>query len=158
PSLNSQPAFCTWNTSFDPQTSAGIDNCPNVSLVYDPVGRALYPVACVDWCDAYAYCHSLGKRLCGSFQGQGVPMGSGSNATVDEWYAACSAAGAKSYPYDGPYNGYLCNTLEYNQSGSIRVGDDVNCVGAYGYLWDMSGNVSEWEDACNGATGANDTC
>jgi len=35
-----------------------------------------HPQVCVDWCDAYSCCESIGKRLCGA-------IGSGSNNYLD---------------------------------------------------------------------------
>jgi len=32
------------------------------------------------------------------------------------------------------------------------------CIGGYPSLYDMSGNVREWEDACMGTAGAMDQC
>src|SRR5436190_6931316 len=71
PSTVFQPNYCTWNNTFAPQASAGTSNCENLLLAYDPANHPLNPVACVDWCDAYAYCKSVGKRLCGAFGGGG---------------------------------------------------------------------------------------
>jgi sulfatase modifying factor 1 len=158
PSTAGQPTYCTWNNSFVPQMSAGISNCENVALVYDPTNHPLNPVACIDWCDAYAYCKSVGKRLCGAFGGGGVAQGEGANSKTDEWVNACSAGGTKAYPYGSTYQGAICNGLDYGQAGSIAVGLAVNCVGGYGGIFDMSGNVAEWDDACNASTGGSDLC
>jgi formylglycine-generating enzyme required for sulfatase activity len=160
PSPASQPAFCSWNTSFQPETLAGVDNCPNVGTVYDVAAYPQNPVACVDWCDAYAYCKSVGKRLCGGFGGGSVPFGSGTDAKTDEWYAACSNNGAFTYPYGNTFQPQWCNTLDFGQTRSLRVGFTGQCSGAppYDFLYDMSGNVSEWQDACNGTSGGADTC
>jgi Sulfatase-modifying factor enzyme 1 len=64
----SDPAVvCAWNTSFQPESSGS--DCLNVWLIFDLVNAPANPVACVDWCDAFAYCRSIGKRLCGAFGG-----------------------------------------------------------------------------------------
>jgi formylglycine-generating enzyme required for sulfatase activity len=162
PDVNAQPAFCkSWNTSFQPESLAGTDNCPNVAAVYDLQNRAQNPIACIDWCDAYAYCKSVGKRLCGAFGGGAVAPGSGSDAQKDEWYAACSAAGTLTYPYGNTFQPQACNTLDFGQTGSVRVGLASTCTGTAppsDFLYDMSGNVAEWEDACAASVGASDLC
>jgi formylglycine-generating enzyme required for sulfatase activity len=158
PSTQGQIAACTWNTTYQPQQVAGVDNCENLSLVYDPSNYPTNPVACIDWCDAFAYCKSLGKRLCGAFGGGGVAQGQGANYKNDEWDDACSAAGTKTYPYGAAYQGMYCNTLDRNEPGSIAVAQAVNCIGGYDPIYDMSGNVAEWEDACVGNAGTSDQC
>ena len=161
PDINAQPAFCkSWNTTFQPEALAGTDNCPSLASVYDLTNKAQNPVACIDWCDAYAYCKSVGKRLCGAFGGGAVAPGSGSDAQKDEWYAACSAAGTLAFPYGNTFQPQACNTLDFGQTGSVRVGLASTCTGTglYDFLYDMSGNVAEWEDACAGSAGASDVC
>jgi formylglycine-generating enzyme len=161
PDIGSQPTFCSWNTSFAPETLAGTDNCPNVATIYDLQNHAQNPVACIDWCDARKYCESVGKRLCGAFGGGAVAAGSGSDAKKDEWYAACSAGGSLAFPYGNTFQPQSCNTLDYGATGSVRGGLLGSCVGPgpiYDFIYDMSGNVAEWEDSCAGVSGANDTC
>jgi len=53
-----QEARCTWNMSYG-VTCGG----------FDPVARGGYPVVCIDWCDAVAFCSWAGKRLCGKIGG-----------------------------------------------------------------------------------------
>jgi hypothetical protein len=158
PSTAGQPASCSWNNSFAPQASAGTTNCENLALYYDPGGHPLRPVVCVDWCDAFAYCKSVGKRLCGAFGGGSVAPGALANSKSDEWFDACSADGTKAYPYGATYDGARCVGLDYGSVASIDVGTAVNCVGGYPALHDMSGNVAEWEDGCSASIGSNDPC
>jgi formylglycine-generating enzyme required for sulfatase activity len=160
PSTASQPSYCSWNTNFAPESQSG--TCSSVDLYYDPINRAAYPVACVDWCDAAAYCKAIGKHLCRSFDGGSVPPSSGASATVDEWYAACSFGGVNKYPYGNTYGSTTCNMDLFGSAGSIVVGSasacDVHSASVDLHILDMNGNVSEWEDACNGTAGANDNC
>jgi len=158
PSTAGQPPYCTWNSTYAPQQVAGTENCANLSLIYDPTNHPLNPVACIDWCDAFAYCKSVGKRLCGAFGGGGVPQGEGANSKTDEWVNACSAGGKMAYPYGAAYDGARCVGLDYGQVGSIGVATAVNCIGGYPNIHDMSGNVAEWDDACNTSTGSSDLC
>jgi sulfatase modifying factor 1 len=41
---------------------------------------------------------------------------------------------------------------------TVAVGSEAACVGGYSGLYEMSGNVWEWENSCSGATGEGDTC
>lgn len=161
PSLGSQPALCAWNTDFSPTAMASPENCPNLGNAYDPVARPNYPVSCIDWCDADAYCKSVGKHLCRSFAGTDVTASKTADATSDEWYAACSAGGTQRYAYGNTYQGSFCNMDLFGAPRSVGVGIAASCHGAsppYLYLSDMNGNVAEWQSACSGETGMADTC
>lgn len=73
-----------------------------------------------------------------------------SNASVSQWYNACSAGGTKLYPYGNAYDfGSKCNDLDYNASATLPTGGQAFCQGGYPNLFDMSGNVREWEDDCD---------
>jgi formylglycine-generating enzyme required for sulfatase activity len=41
---------------------------------------------------------------------------------------------------------------------AITVGQAAQCTGGLTGLFDMSGNVAEWEDSCDASTGATDSC
>jgi formylglycine-generating enzyme required for sulfatase activity len=112
----------------------------------------------VDWCDAYAFCSWAGKHLCGAIQGGSSSEANAANPQVDEWYVACSTDGANVYPYGG--NTYVegkCNDSEA-KAGLRAVATFPGCVGGYSGIFDMNGNVYEWEDACAVAVGASDSC
>ena len=137
PSTVGQPSVCTWNDSFEPTCYSHSDR----------------PVACVDWCDAYAYCKWVGKRLCGKIGGGANDYANDANPSTSQWYAACSQGGVYSYPYGNTYDGLACNGMEYWTAGwgyrALDVGSLSTCQ-SYPGLYDMSGNVSEWEDSCSG--------
>lgn len=136
-----QHAACDWNDSFVPEgESMGLMN----------------PVVFVDWCDAYAYCAYAGKRLCGAIGG-GEANYDNTTSLNDQWYFACSPDG-RTYPYGNNYAGGRCNGWENNQGEPIAVGSEEGCFGAFGDIYDLSGNVIEWTDACNGNTGRDDLC
>jgi formylglycine-generating enzyme len=133
PSVEDQPPTCRWNTSFEPT-----EGWP------PPPGSQDYPVMAVDWCDARAFCAWAGKRLCGRVGGGPVPPQEHANAEMNEWYRACSAVGTRAYPYGDAFDAAAC-AIE----GSRReVGTTAGCEGGFDGLFDMVGNVWEWEDAC----------
>jgi hypothetical protein len=154
---------CTWNTNFTPSNNWPAD-----------VGEVKYPVRNVDWCDAFAYCKSVGKRMCGKQTGGAVAFSSFDDYTVSQWTNACTA-GTNTYPYSGPFDANRCMSALYsgppgdagiykptsplpgtrNGSGGLPF---QNCQGASPGLYDMSGNAAEWDDSCDAATGASDNC
>lgn len=153
--LSKDTPLCQWNTSLepsrdgscapgaDPRTCAG-PNCEN------------YPQTCVDWCDAYAYCAGVGKRLCGRIGGGHIvyeDLALGETAS-SQWYAACSSEGLHEYPYGDVYQPKYCNTYDYwLETGEYRM-LPVNWLQTcqanepFAGVFDLSGNVWEWEDAC----------
>jgi formylglycine-generating enzyme required for sulfatase activity len=141
-----QGATCAWNTTFVPESGWPAD-----------AAKASFPVNEVDWCDAYAFCAWAGKRLCGKVGGGPAPVEDGARVT-DEWYLACSMAGTRLYPYGASYGDDTCNGSDHNVRKGVAVGSMTKCEGGFPGLFDMSGNVTEWEDACSGAAGAADQC
>jgi formylglycine-generating enzyme required for sulfatase activity len=154
PAVN-QNGVCSWNNSYQPDVSAA---CAIGEGVYDPVGHPQQPVACIDWCDAKRYCEWAGKRLCGKFGGGNNPTASFADANASEWYRACSKAGTLKFPYGNTYQGSACAGLDGSGSHPSNVTSKVACIGGYDGLYDMSGNVAEWEDSCNGSAGQADGC
>jgi len=145
-----QIAACTLNSSYVPDATGQCNQ-------YDPVNKPNLPIACVDWCDAAAFCKWDGKHLCGK-------LGGGSNAPADfadaaksAWYRACSHAGTLDFPYGNVYSGDNCVGLD-NTAVHPLATPFTSCVGGYDGLYDMSGNVAEWEDSCNASTDLSDQC
>lgn len=141
------PAICATKTALGPEPDC---NGKHPSTA----------VACVDWCDAFAYCQSAGKRLCGRIGG-GTPL----NATEardwisSEWMRACSGAtGANMWPYGTQPDAEACNTEERVGNEVYDAGSLPGCVGSEPGLFDMSGNVAEWLDTCGGASEGTDSC
>ena len=121
---------CSWNTVYTP------DCCwPN---------QANNPVFHVDWCDAYTYCAHRGLRLCGGVAG-GTAQFDMPRAT--EWYNACSKLGERDYPYGLAFDPAACNGPEGGAPAPPAT--FPACVGPYPLLFDLSGNVAEWEDGCS---------
>jgi formylglycine-generating enzyme required for sulfatase activity len=115
----------------------------------------VHPVVCVDWCDAWAYCESVGKRLCGRVGGGQNGFSDFDDPELSEWHAVCTAAGRYAYPYGDDYNVERCHT-ETETVGHFVVtaeeaGGHEDCEprGSYAGVFDLSGNVDEWVHACN---------
>jgi sulfatase modifying factor 1 len=144
PSTATQQMYCSANTTFTPSS----DWPPTAS-------DGDLPITWVTWCDAYAFCQWVGGHLCGGINGMTYNTMYLSDATVSEWYNACSAGGGRTYPYGATYEAQACNGHDYKQSGgdggthaAVPVGSLPACEGGENGLYDMSGNVFEWENAC----------
>lgn len=152
-SAATQIADCAWNGSFVPGTDAGND--------WPPTGNYPKPVTYIDWCDAYAYCAAVGKRLCGK-------IGGGPFLTTDfsadpyasEWINACSSHGVYDYNYGDTFTDDWCNGVN-PEGGADYVATSPKCqspIAAYAGIYDLSGNVEEWENNCAPGTGISANC
>jgi len=147
---------CLWNLNY----------APVLMCNFDPDGHANYPVNGVDWCDATAYCKWAGKRLCGGPTGGPIETSSASlleMSEVSEWTAVCSHGGERGFPYGTVFDGEACNGGEHSGTPRAIVGVETTpgCEGGYPGIFDMVGNVHEWENACfpvAGTPGRTDQC
>lgn len=154
-----QPDRCGENDSFQPESAVQCDGA------YDPALRPDHPVSCVDWCDAWSYCAWAGKHLCGRIGGG--PLGDSpdlNDASASEWYSACSGMGENEYAYGDTYEIETCNagpdTYDYDVPPE-PVGSFADCHGSeppFDGIFDMSGNVGEWIDACDDGSGVAPYC
>ena len=147
-SLSGQPSACAFNATYAPQTGNGCG-----VLLYDPASKPNYPVNCVDWCDAYMFCQWAGKRLCGAIGGGSVAAGARGDHSVDQWYNACTLNGNRAFPYGNAYQEGRCNDLSAGSATPFICGGYPTCSGNWAGeapVYDMSGNVEEWEDSCSG--------
>jgi formylglycine-generating enzyme required for sulfatase activity len=151
---------CSANLSYVP-------TCPSGQNAYSGEGAARHPIVCIDWCDARAYCEGVGKRLCGKrgLGGGANPFAAYADATQSEWYNACvsgtSGANVNYYPYGRLFDEMRCNgAREGSVSTTAEVGFFAACqstIREYSGVFDLSGNVAEWEDSCETA-GAETRC
>jgi sulfatase modifying factor 1 len=141
---------CAWKTDYTPQCQWPSDS-----------RKAKHPVVCVDWCDADAYCRGVGKHLCGRVGGGPVGWDHYADASLDEWTGACmSGAAGNAFPYGSTLVPLACNGYEYGVEDTVEAGSIPSCqsgVAGYQGVFDLSGNVLEWEDSCNG-TGRSSQC
>ncbi len=84
---------------------------------------------------------------------------------TSQWFKACSHNndGVHAYPYGLTYSATACNGADYDAGGPLP--SLPSCQGGYSGLFDMSGNVIEWEDSCTPTdpeaadqSGASDYC
>lgn len=130
-----------WTVAYEAEKSHPLDNCYSPIEVDPPPATWAassitddwtYPMTCVTWFDAVAFCHSEGKRL----------------PTQAEWvYTARGGPAHRTYPWgELPPSG--CAQSTFNPDGSFcdwprpagSASDDESPVG----VRDMGGSVFEW--------------
>ena len=150
----SSDANCGWKSMGS--YAADATCMGNTTYVCEGTNCGNQPQVCVDWCEAYAYCAGVGKRLCGKIGGGTNADADYANASLSQWFNACSSNGANTYPYVGTYQAATCNAAG---STTTAVGSLSGCQAPapYSGAYDLSGNVYEWEDSCSGV-GQTATC
>jgi formylglycine-generating enzyme required for sulfatase activity len=145
PNPSLQPSMCSWNTTFVP-TTVTFSN-PN------------HPIAKTDWCDALAFCTWAGKRLCGNVADGGpLSVADAVDPQKDEWMIACTRLGTRAYVYGATYQPRACNDWSVDAGAAADVGTFPKCEGGYPGLFDMNGNVTEWDNACDVQPGGGRNC
>ncbi len=139
PRLSDQSDDCGWNLHFEPQEFSTEDLLPPA-----PYERRNFPVDHVDFCDASAYCAWAGKRLCGKLGGGALALGN--SQAEGEWFNACSSRDELAYPYGNDFDESACAvTGDYHP-----VGSQPSCESGVPGVFDLIGNVWEWENSCSG--------
>ena len=148
---------CAWNTDFTPDAG-----CVAAGFDCTGAGCAERPQTCVDWCDAYAYCAAVGKRLCGRYSGDtGLPSSLFADAAASPWYNACSSGGTYLFPPgdSGPVADDACNFTD--RGASVDVGSLTECQSpeaGYEGVLAMTGNIREWIHSCSSSTAMTADC
>jgi formylglycine-generating enzyme required for sulfatase activity len=155
PALTNMPEeLCHWNDTYEMdywchthyQVCTHKSDCDHHAAV------------CVDWCDAYSYCAAIGKRLCGAMGGNHLHATAQADATLSQWFRACSSGGINKYPYGNEHQPTACNGLATWEGigpattvavGSPSTKDCSSNVIGYASVYDLSGSVAEWEDNCD---------
>jgi formylglycine-generating enzyme required for sulfatase activity len=150
---------CTWNTSYTPDTT-----CMASTEVCKDTGAGEcddHPQPCVDWCDAYGYCLAQGKHLCGKIgmPDAMLPVDQFADAGISEWMNACSAGGENTWVHGNVWNadpqGQWCNgsAKAKGTNGMTYAGGALGTcqspAATYKSIYDLGGNVSEWENSCS---------
>lgn len=151
PGFDTLPTECSWKTSYEPDASC--------TIPFTPANAQTFPVVCVDWCDAYAYCKAMGKRLCGRIGGGTNAPSDFTDPTKSQWENACTSGGRYTYPYGADYDGSKCYTPGAGSIVSVPAAATCQSPESdYAGVYDLSGNVAEWEDSCTAKKGESDYC
>lgn len=92
------------------------------------------PSSWLTWFQAKRACENANKVLC----------------PKDDWEFACMGPGGTAYPYGTAHQPGICNNDQSSQI--LDTAEKIDCKNGFGDLFDMSGNVSEWIDACSTTT------
>ncbi|MCC6216754.1 MAG: SUMF1/EgtB/PvdO family nonheme iron enzyme, partial [Polyangiaceae bacterium] len=166
-----QPPECAWNERFDPELYDPTDPNFDDPDTHDKCGVQTWayleahpnqPAACVDFCDAFAYCSWAGKRLCGRAGADGTKVVRASTAPSGgydadlfaqsfELYRACTQGGSTAYPYGDAASPGLCKDSQWLAAQGLDsmavepVGGQCHGTESpYDQLYDLAGSVSEW--------------
>lgn len=135
-----QIADCAWNDDFEPSYITLPPSAEHMNR----------PMIGVDWCDAYAYCKAAGKRLCGAIGGGASDYSLYDSHSQSQWHNACTSGGANEYPYGDEFESGACQGEDADEP--VDVGTLDTCQSSedgYQGVFDMVGNVREWEDSCD---------
>lgn len=130
--------MCVVDQEFPEESEPGL-------LQWPPTGLNLEaPMACLTWCDAAAYCESVGKRLCG-----GAPADNMGNVGVDqdEWLNACTAGGTRQTPFAAQIAGDECLAWPPVRQAQCEGGFE----GVWLYFYDASA-TPRWTRAVDAQT------
>jgi hypothetical protein len=136
---------CGGNTSFVPSPT-----CLETGEACGGAGCGAVPQACVDWCDAFAYCAAVGKQLCGRTEGGGVATNRFDDASSSAWYNACSAGGVNAWG-TGNDPSFAVEECVFTDASIGSVYELTTCQSdqtPYRGIFAMTGNVREWINSC----------
>ncbi|HPY20220.1 MAG TPA: SUMF1/EgtB/PvdO family nonheme iron enzyme [Polyangiaceae bacterium] len=155
-----QPKECQWNESVEPDPQ-----CMNHPKDVCKKDCDEHPQVCIDWCDAWLFCRSHGKRLCGSWSTASSTdiFDDYDDEEKDVWYYACSSGGANDWTFgDQVPEPRPCNFGHNSDSGStVAAGSMMDCQSPnplFAGVFDLTGNAAEWQDSCAASKGKKDDC
>jgi formylglycine-generating enzyme required for sulfatase activity len=154
PSTSGQAPECSWNTVLQPDAT-----CMSLESVCSGADCDRHPQVCVDMCDAAAYCMAVGKRLCGRVGGGTVA--DEYDCAQSELCNACSSGGVNDFAYGNTADASMCNDYLSFSDTTVPVASFTGCqspIAEYAGVFDLIGNVEEWEDNCFVVGGEDDIC
>jgi hypothetical protein len=147
-----QSPQCEWNEDFEPDAG-----CMAQASVCQGADCGDHPQPCLDFCDAAAYCRDIGKQLCG-----GVDGGSTDAAGADsEWLLTCTANGKNRAISGDSFLSGQCNDQTTSATTTVPVASKTDCQSpepGYSGVFDLIGNLREWDDNCDTMSGRVDIC
>lgn len=151
--LGFDDARCSWKTGrSDPENDPAATchqgpSCGDASGASElPVPDPHWPVRCVDWCDARAFCAFAGERLC--LDVPHVHSDWAADGDIDEWSLACKNLDSTGYPWGREKSEGRCNTSSRSPDcGPWATGREPRCASRAGVV-DLIGNVAEWVSGC----------
>lgn len=137
---------CGDNTSFEPSAT-----CLAAGAACTGADCGPFPQACIDWCDAFAYCAAVGKALCGAFGGGMVATTRFDDESMGAWYNACSAGGVNAWGTgnDPTFAEDECRFTDVSIASVYELNSCQSDQPAYRGVYAMTGNVREWIDSCD---------
>ncbi|MDZ4064841.1 MAG: SUMF1/EgtB/PvdO family nonheme iron enzyme, partial [Coriobacteriia bacterium] len=157
PGTISIPDQCKNNVRLVPSDLVDVSCVGKLDVMDKANGHPDYPVGCVDWCDAHAYCAWAGKRLCGAFGGGTVPAEKSTDPELSEWMWACTQGGRTAYAYGDTYEPGRCFDRTYMAESessvwTARPSDVPECRGTFDpfdQVYNLSLGRGEWQNACS---------
>jgi formylglycine-generating enzyme required for sulfatase activity len=101
----------------------------------------------------------VGKYLCAAIGGGIVVMQN--DPAKSQWFNACTSAGVNEFTYGNAPGTGTCNDYLTFTKSTVPVASKTEChssVPGYEGIYDLIGNVWEWENNCSSNAGAGDIC
>lgn len=141
------------NKDLNPDGACLAGQDPQGEKTFTPRKDPDFPVVCVDWCDASAYCKWAGKELCSD--------GPSADPFGNPMYMACTGGGVHVHPHQTVEKvtavSGLCNDLDF-KNATCPAEDDGHCALPTGLadecktasgVADLVGNAAEWQGSCD---------